>query len=143
MVNKIKGNEGGFTLIELLIVVVILGVLASTAVPKYNQYISTAKAAEAPIMLAAMITYAESYSMSHDDQWPTDSEWTARFIDDNKRYFNYVYSPVDVTLTARGRGMDNRITNNDTLTYHLVTGRWTSSGSMDAIQPINVERSGT
>ncbi len=142
MVNKLKGNEGGFTLVELLIVLVIIGILASTAVPKYNQYISTAKAAEAPGMLGALITYAEGYSQSHDDQYPVTTDWTNRF-DDNAIYFVYSYSPEAVTVTARGRGRDNRITNNDSLTYHLITQRWTSTGNMDAIQPVNVERSGT
>ena len=142
MVNKLKGNEGGFTLIELLIVIVIIGILASIAVPKYSQYISIAKASEAPLMLSALITYAEGYSMSHDDLYPVTTDWTNRF-DDNATYFVYSYSADARTLTARGRGRDDRITGRDSLTYHLITQRWTSTGNMDAVQPINVERSGT
>lgn len=46
-------NRRGFTLIELLTVVVILGVLASIAVPKYQLARSRAQAAE---LVSAMVT---------------------------------------------------------------------------------------
>ena len=46
-------NRQGFTLIELMVVIVIIGVLASLAIPRFTEASSKAKAAEAPRVLAS------------------------------------------------------------------------------------------
>ena len=69
-------NEGGFSLIELVIIIVILGILAAVAIPKYQDITSEAREASARSALggirsAIMIYYANQAVTTGTATWPT------------------------------------------------------------------------
>lgn len=71
---KLKGNQG-FTLIELVIIIVILGILAAIAIPKYQDISSDAKQAAAKGALGALrsgitIYYANQAVKTGTASWP-------------------------------------------------------------------------
>ncbi len=76
--NKLNGSRG-FTLIELVIIIVVLGILAAVAIPKYQDITGEAKEAACKGSLGALrsgitIFYANKAVTTGTATWPTVAE---------------------------------------------------------------------
>lgn len=65
-VRHARGRQRGVTLLELLSVIVIIGILASVAVPTYRQYLLRAQRSEAKIALLQLQTAQEKFYMQNN-----------------------------------------------------------------------------
>ncbi len=63
----VRNTRKGFTLIELLIVVVIIGILAAIAIPKFGNVTKASKEAEAQPILKQLFTLQERYKQKNDE----------------------------------------------------------------------------
>ncbi|MES2856243.1 MAG: prepilin-type N-terminal cleavage/methylation domain-containing protein [Bdellovibrionota bacterium] len=63
---RITQTQAGFSLIELMIVVAIIGILATIAVPNFQKFQAKAKQSEAKTALSAIYTGEKAYSAEWD-----------------------------------------------------------------------------
>ncbi len=62
----LKGKLLGFSLLELMVVVAILGVLATVAVPRFNIFRARSRQAEAKSNMGVIFTLQESFQIEHE-----------------------------------------------------------------------------
>ena len=98
------GREAGFTLLELMIVVAIVGILASIAIPRYQAYVAKTKQVEADEILSAVYTNEIVYQSEHSAY--AGSEALIGMSMDGRRYYsltaftNVTASTYTATITA-------------------------------------------
>lgn len=98
-------NRKGFTLIEVLMVVLIIGILASLALPQYTKVVERAKISEARSSLAAMRTAQNIYYLENDSYATALSDLSLETTLFQSTLFTYVMSGGDTfSATATRKG---------------------------------------
>ena len=63
-------NQKGFTLVEIMMVVIIIGILAVLAIPRYQKYTLESKLSEVHVAVGEIKTGMEKYFNSHGNRYP-------------------------------------------------------------------------
>ena len=111
-------NRRGFTLIELLIVVVIIGVLAAIAIPKFANTKQKALMASMKTDLRNLVTAEEAYSAD-----------SVRYTTDLGTGYTVTTGNVLGTITVTGDGWNATITNTNLQTPLHTCGIYIGSTS--------------
>ena len=113
--NIQKKMTEGFTLVDILIVVVIIGILATIAIPTYLRYVERGYASDAKVQIKNILEAAE-ISYQESGEWPSDIE---TLEDDGylgiktstKRKWQFDISESEITATslAKMKGGEGKV----------------------------------
>lgn len=101
--NLAHKAQRGFTLIELMVVVAIVGILASIAMPSYSDYVKRGRAAEATSTLANLRVQIEQY-------YQDNRTYVGFACNPTQKYFTYsctTQTATSYTLNAAGKASED------------------------------------
>ena len=107
----LRNNKSGFTLVELMVVVAIIGILATIAIPQYSKFQAKARQSEAKVGLSGLYTGQQSYQ-AEQGGYTTCLADTGFSINGQKRYYrigftaknNYNLNGASSTCTSATAG---------------------------------------
>lgn len=97
-------NQRGFSLVELMVVVAIIGVLATIAIPRVNRFIAKSRTSEAQVNLSSIYTFNKNFFVEF--QGYTNELYAMGYLPEGQLRYNVgwsvgVQTPANYT-TLRG-----------------------------------------
>ena len=115
MLCKFHKNSKGFTLIELMIVVVIIGILAALAIPRFMRATTKSKQTEGKSILKQIYVMERAYRQEFDT-YHSNLDTIGVEIPANVRYSYVITNATDSTfLASAGADLDDDA-NRDSMT---------------------------
>jgi len=128
----VRKNQAGFSLVELMVVVAIIGILASLAIPSIGKYMAKARQSEAKTQLSSLYTaekaFFAEYSAYHSQFGPLgySPEGKLRYVVG----FAAVGTPADATNGYNAAAAAGVAAATQTLAYCTVTVAMTNGCMM-------------
>lgn len=102
-------TQKGFTLVELMVVIVIIGILAALAIPKFTDASAKAKVSEVPTVMSSFEN-AVLARLAETNSIPATTAELVVEIPTNSKWFSYVVAnpgaaatDIDMVATAQGK----------------------------------------
>lgn len=143
---RLNNNKSGFTLLEIIIVIIIVGVLASLALPRLFNTIEYSRSSEALNAMGVIKRAADRCAMAVEatgggtNQYDQCDTWAELGIEDPgtaaSSVFDYNNTPISFaanvyTITATRTPVAGPAPGGDTITftYNVATGATTRAGT--------------
>lgn len=138
---KLTNKRSGFTLLEIIIVIIIVGVLASLALPRFFNTIEYSRSTEALNTIGVLKRAADRCAMANDavngttNNYSTCITWDQLATEDpSSVIFGYNNVPISFnsnvyTITAQRLPPSAAAGDTITFTYNVVTGATTRTGT--------------
>lgn len=116
-------NKKGFTLVELIIVVIVIGILATIAIPQYMKAVERARVGKGKSMLGMILQAEKMYSAEHSGTYSALMSDLQNYVEvpNSDADWAYTCSAAPLATATRTAGVPtyggNTVTLDDTGTW--------------------------